>query len=56
MPKKKKKPVGDKTLKSINIAHLKRQMEELEAKGREEYKPKIGRQIANLKKKIKNLG
>ena len=55
MPKRKSKKATEKTLKSINIANYKMQLEELEAKGKADYKPKIGRQIQKIKKKLNKV-
>ena len=55
MPRKKSKsPHTEKTLKNIRIDNLKKELNNLKKKGEEEYSPKIGRQIKQAEKKIKD--
>ena len=55
MPKKKtKSPHTEKTLRNIRIDTLKKELNNLKKKGDEDYSPKIGRQIKQVEKKIKD--
>ena len=55
MPKKKSKsPHTEKTLKNLRIDNLKKELDNLKKKGDENYSPKIGRQIKQTEKKIKD--
>ena len=55
MPKKKSKsPHTEKTLKNLRIDNLKKELDNLKKKGDENYSPKIGRQIKQAEKKIKD--
>ena len=55
MPKKKSKsPHTEKTLKNLRIDNLKKELNNLKKKGDENYSPKIGRQIKQAEKKIKD--
>lgn len=55
MPKRKKSPLTDKQANVIRIEHYKKQIEDLKAKGNEEYHPKYGRQIAQIQKKLNKV-
>jgi hypothetical protein len=55
MPRKQKKsPHTEKTLKNIRIDTLKKELNNLKEKGEDDYSPKVGRQIKQVEKKIKD--
>ena len=56
MAKKKSTAPGEKTKKSIDLARFQRELDELNKKKDEEgYKPKFGRQMKAIRKKMKKL-
>lgn len=56
MAKKKTTAPGEKTKKSIDLKRFQRDLEELKKKKDEEgYKPKFGRQMNAIRKKINKL-
>ncbi|MBF0206869.1 MAG: hypothetical protein HQK53_08245 [Oligoflexia bacterium] len=55
MSKRKNSEIGNKTRRNINLNAYKQHLEELKKKGEEHYAPKIGRQAAQVKKKIQRL-
>lgn len=52
---KKHQELGNKTKRNINLNNFRKEMKDLLEKGKEEYSPKIGRQVKQIKKEIANL-
>jgi phage terminase Nu1 subunit (DNA packaging protein) len=53
--KKKKNALSEEKKKVVHLENYKKEIETLREEGRKNYKPKIGRQIAQLERKIKKV-
>jgi hypothetical protein len=55
MSKKQQEKTWNAKAKVVRLDQIKREINELKAKGDEQYKPKYGRQIAKLEKQYKKM-